>query len=485
MGVAVRDRENDAVLDRLVRDGRKPPERLVLRGGFVITMDPAVGDFTGDVLIRRDVIEAVGPGASAQAGENAFVLDVAGQVVLPGLVDSHVHAWEGAIRGIAPDADFGNYMAITHGGIAKLMSPADVAAGQSVTVAQALNGGVTTIVDNSHNSRTAAHSDAAIEALRSAGIRAVHAVGSPAAGGAGRQLPGDLLRIRDEYFSSPDQLLTLRMFDMTPNTESWTFARDNDFDVVAEMGMWIPDLDALLATGLMGPGHTYNHCAGLTQAQWQLIAAGGAAVNMVPRSDSQFGLGAFIPILHANRLGLQEGISCDNELSYGYDMFTEMRTLVTVQRGLSFGAQFAGESDVPARYGPRDAIRAATIGGALNAGLSDRIGSLTPGKKADVVVLDLDRVPTRPFGSLSGTIVNFAGIGNVDLVLVDGIVRKCRGRLVGIDYETVAAEAERSREALLNAFGVSLEDIRFDRGLNRDPDSADEKVAAVARSSGH
>lgn len=483
--MAVPDRGNDEVLDQLVRNVPEPPERLVLRGGFVITMDPAVGDFAGDVLIRGDVIEALGPGVSAHAGENALVLDVSGEIVLPGLVDSHVHAWEGAIRGIAPDADFGNYMAITHGGIAKFMSPADVAAGQRVTVAQALNGGVTTIVDNSHNSRTAAHSDAAIEALRSAGIRAVHAVGSPAAGVAGQQLPGDLLRLRNEYFSSADQLLTLRMFDMTPNVESWTFARDNDLDVVAEMGMWIPELDALLATGLSGPGHTYNHCAGLTERQWQLIAAGGAAVNMVPRSDSQFGLGAFIPILQANRFGLQEGISCDNELSYGYDIFTEMRTLVTVQRGLSFGAQFGGESDVPARYGPRDAIRAATIGGALNAGLSDRIGSLTPGKRADVVVLDLDRVSSAPFGSLAGTVVNFAGIANVDLVLVDGIVRKCRGRLIGIDYETVVADAERSREALLNQFGVSLDDIRFDRGLNLQPDSEDENVTAVAKSSGH
>jgi cytosine/adenosine deaminase-related metal-dependent hydrolase len=458
---------------------------LLLRGGYVLTMDPAVGDFVGDVLIGHDVVEAVGPGVAADVGEDALLLDLAGQIVLPGLVDSHVHAWEGAIRGIAPDADFGNYMAITHGGIARYMSPEDVAAGQRVTVAQALYGGVTTIVDNSHNSRSAAHSDAAIGALRGAGIRAVHAVGSPAAGAAGQQLPGDLVRLREDYFSSADQLLTLRMFDMTPSVESWTYARDHAFDVVAEMGMWVSDLDVLLASGLAGPGHTYNHCAGLSDAQWRQIADSGAAVNMVPRSDSQFGLGSFIPILQANRLGLQEGISCDNELSYGYDMFTEMRTLVIVQRGLSFGAEFGGEAEVPARYGPRDALRAATVGGALNAGLPDRIGSLTPGKKADILVIDLNTVPTRPFGSLAGTVVNFASVANVDLVFVDGIVRKCRGALVGTHIDTVVADAERSREALLNQFGVSLEDIRFDRGLDLEPDSADEKVAAVAKSSGH
>jgi 5-methylthioadenosine/S-adenosylhomocysteine deaminase len=475
---------NEQALDRLVASAPGRPGRLLLRGGYVLTMDPALGDFVGDVLVRGDAIEAVGPGVGADCTD-ALVVDVGGQIVLPGLVDSHVHAWEGAIRGIAPEADFGNYLAITHGGVARYMSPEDVAIGQRVTAAQAVNGGVTTIVDNSHNSRTAAHSDAAIAALSAAGIRAVHAVGSPTAGGAGRQLPADLLRLRDEYFSSADQLLTLRMFDVTPSGESWTFAAEHGFDVVAEMGLWIEDLDALLATGMMREGHTYNHCAGLTDEQWRLIADSGASVNMVPRSDSQFGLGAFIPIMQANRLGLQEGISCDNELSYGYDIFAEMRTLLTVQRGLSFAAEFAGESDVPARYGPRDALRAATIGGAANAGLAGAVGSLAPGKKADLVVLDLNRVPTQPFGSLTGTVVNFAGIGNVDLVLIDGIVRKCRGHLVGTDYDVIAADAVRSRESLLGQFGVSLDDVRFDRGLDLEPDAADETVTSLAKSSGH
>src|SRR5215467_10640390 len=117
----------DPVLDRLVREPSGRPDRVLLRGGYVLTMDPAHGDFVGDVLIRRDVIEAVGP---ELASDDALVVDVPGQIVLPGFIDSHVHAWEGAIRGIAPDADFGNYMAITHGGIAKLMTPGDIAVGQ-------------------------------------------------------------------------------------------------------------------------------------------------------------------------------------------------------------------------------------------------------------------------------------------------------------------------------------------------------------------
>jgi len=465
----------------LLEQLQRRPGRTLLRGGYVLTLDPELGDFVGDVLLAGDEIEAVGP--QIATGDDAVVVDLGGRIVLPGFVDSHVHAWEGAIRGVAPNADFVEYMAYTHGGVAKDMTPEDIAVGQRITVAQALNCGVTTIVDNSHNSRTPEHSDAAIGALRETGIRAVHAVGSPIAGAAGTHLPADLLRLRDEYFRSSDQLLTLRMFDMAPSPDSWQFAAQNGFDVVAEMGVWIPDLDALLATDLMREGHTYNHCSGLTGEQWRRIAASGAAVNMVPRSDSQFGLGGFVPIIQANRLGLQEGISCDNELSYGYDMFAEMRTLLTVQRGLAFTAQAAGEDDVPPLYGPRDALRAATVGGAINAGLATRVGSLTPGKKADVSVLDLDRVPTKPFGSLAGTVVNYAGAANVAAVFVDGVVKKWEGRLVGLDYDAAVAAAEASRDTLLARLGLSLDEVRFDRRVGLEPDTADERVQAIVRSS--
>jgi cytosine/adenosine deaminase-related metal-dependent hydrolase len=471
------------LLPRLQAQQNDAQRKILFTGGHVVTMDDALGELAADVLVIGDRIEQVAPGLGDSVGADTTVVDVAGCVIMPGFVDSHVHAWEGALRGIAPDADFGNYMAITHGGIAAFMSPADVAIGQRVTAAQALNGGVTTFVDNSHNSRSPEHSDAAIEALRDAGIRAVHAVGSPTAGEAGTHLPADLLRLRDQYFASADQRLTLRMFDITPSPQSWQFASDNGLDIVAEMGMWVPDLDALFGTGLMGPGHTYNHCSGLSPDHWAAIADSGAAINMVPRSDSHFGLGAFVPVLEANRRGIQEGISCDNELSYGYDMFTEMRVLQTVQRGLSFQAEWSGEVDAPARYGARDVLRAATVGGSLNAGLADRIGSITPGKKADLVVLDLDQVPTRLHGSVAGTVVNFAGVANVEAVFVDGIVRKWAGELVDVDHGALVGEAESSRDRLLQAYGTSLEAVRA--GTNIHIEQSDAAVSAIVSSSGH
>jgi len=457
----------------------------VLAGAFIVTMDAALGDLKGDIHVVGDRIARIGPHLASTVSPGTVIVDAADSIIMPGLIDSHVHAWEGQLRGIAPEADFGAYAAMTHGGIAKHMRPDDIGIGQRITAAQAINGGVTTLIDNSHNSRSAAHSDAAVEALQQTGIRAVHAVGAPAAGSGGAQLPADLLRLRAQYFSSEDQLLSLRMFDITPSIATWTYAMQNDFDLVAEMGPWIPNLDALLATGLLREGHTYNHCSGLTTDQWSAIAASGAAVNMAPRSDSHFGLGAFAPIIEANRHAIQEGISCDNELSYGYDMFTEMRTLMTIQRGLSFQLELAGESHVPARYGPRDVLRAATVGGAINAGLSAAVGTIAPGKKADLVVLDLDQVNTKLFGSVVGTVVSYAGIANVDTVFIDGIVKKWAGRLVGVDYDALVTEAIGSREFLLGKVGLSLDTIRLGSTPNVPADDEDQALHAIVSSSGH
>lgn len=417
----------------------------VLRGGHILTQDPALGELVGDIALRGQRIEYVGPALDVD-DRDATVIDVTGKVVLPGFVDAHVHAWEGAFRGTAPDADFGAYMGLTQSGLVPLMSPDDVAIGERITAAQALNGGVTTFVDCCHNNATPEHSDAAIEALLATGIRAVHAVGSPMAGAA--QLPEDLLRLRDKYFSSADQLLTLRMFHVIPTQASWEFAARHELASVNEIGPWVPELDALFATGLMGPHHSFNHCAGLTRQQWRAIADAGVTVNMVPRSDSYFGLGEIIPVIEAQRHGVEVGISCDNEIDYGYDMFTEMRVFQTLQRGLSFAATARGEADVPAPLGVRDVLRAATVGGARNAGLLDSVGSLTPGKKADVIVLDLDTVPTRPVGSVPGAVVNFASAANVDTVFVDGVVRKRAGELVGVDYHALATQAETVRDVL-------------------------------------
>ena len=295
----------------------------------------------------------VGVGAGAEVGDDALRIDASGAVVIPGLVDGHVHAWEGALRGVSPDSGFYDYMALTHGTLGPLMTPEDIAIGQRVTALRALEQGVTTIIDNSHNAPTPDHSDAAVEALDRSGIRAVHASGV-SFGQPGDHVHENLLRLRDRFESLPR--LTLRLMEVGPTVDGWRFAQQHGFGAVAEFGFWTENLDELLASGLLGPHITLDHCAGLSDEQWKAVAASGAAVALVPRSDPHYGLGAVTPVLACNHHGIQEAISSDNEFEYGLDLFTEMRMLMTVQRGGAFAAADAHEPDAPTPYGVRDAL---------------------------------------------------------------------------------------------------------------------------------
>jgi 5-methylthioadenosine/S-adenosylhomocysteine deaminase len=176
-------------------------------------------------------------------------------------------------------------------------------------------------------------------------------------------------------------------------------------------------------------------------------------VNLVPRSDGHYGIAAHSPVLEAARYGFQPGISSDNEVSYGHDLFTEMRVLLTNQRGLAM-TQAADRPEPAAPYTTLHVLRAATVGGALNAGLASQIGAIEEGRKADLVLLRTDQVHIRLHGSPVGTVVNYAGISNVDTVLVNGVPRKWRGQLVGVDYNDLAEQGERSREYVLTAAGL-------------------------------
>lgn len=438
-----------------VSDGWVRGRTVVLAGASVITGGPD-GDLVGDVVIRDDRIVAVGVDSGSDAPDDALRIDASDAVVIPGLVDAHVHAWEGALRGVSPDSGFYDYMALTHGMLGPLMTPVDVAIGQRVTALRALEQGVTTILDNCHNTRTPEHSDAAVEALQDTGIRAVHATGV-GFGQPGEHVHDNLLRLRDRFGSDPR--ITFRLMEVAPTLEGWRFAKEHGFGVVAEFGFWVENIDELLASGLPGPDTVLDHCAGLSDEQWKAVAGCGAAVALVPRSDPHYGLGSVTPVLATNRQGIQEAISSDNEFEYGLDLFSEMRMLMMVQRAGAFAAAQAGDGDAPAPYGVRDAIRAATVGGALAAGLQYEIGTLAQGAKADLTVLSLDRL--RPVASHIGAAVAYATVADVDTVVVDGILRKSGGQLVGVDRAALVRDAEASRDRLLGQIGTSAEDLRF------------------------
>ncbi len=424
---------------------------LLISGATIVSVDPKVGTLDrGDILVHGDTIAAIGPDLTDRCAPDVAVIDGRGSIAVPGFVDAHVHAWEGQLRGIGSMIDFGEYLGLTAFGHGPRYRPEDNYAGTLATALRALDAGITTLVDNAHNAQTPAHSVASVEALLDAGIRGVHAVGSPF-GPPLEHVPSTALALRDRC-AGP--LLNVRLFEVDPTPELWRFARDAGFWVSTELGPHTPGLDdrleALHTEGLFTPEHALNHCYDLSERAWKLIGGSGAAVNLCPRSDAVFGLGSTVaPLEAALRHAAAVGLSNDNELSYGLSMFAEMQALTVRHRGERFRRAAAGDGIEPDPLTPLRLLEFATIGGAGNAGLSHAIGSLAPGKQADVVLVRRpDATGTAPTDPVT-EVTAFAQAGDVDTVLVAGRVLKRDGRLVGIDLDGAREVIDRSRDYLL------------------------------------
>ena len=424
-------------------------QRVLLKGGTIISMDPNLGDLVrADVLIEGNTIAAVGadlPAAGAQ------IIDAANMILIPGLVDCYRHSWEGQLRRINPNAPtLADYSNATHLSFATHYRPQDMYVGGLITALGCIDAGITCVIDNSHNARSAAHSDAAVEALFDSGIRAVHASGAPQAGDWDHQWPQDLVRLQKKYFSSDDQLVSLRMFS-APNRDNWMFARQLGLRITTEFQgpQQAALLDSLWRDRLVRPDNTFNHCGALPERTWQILRDSGANIDVCPRSDAQYGLGEGISAYqHALDHGIKPGFSVDNETSYSSDMFMEMRVAFYMQRAIAQNRKFSGDGNLPAPVLVRDVLECATVNGANCAGLGNKIGSIAPGKEADIVMIRADDINLYPSNNAVGTVVQAADRSNVDTVIIGGRVRKRDGKLVGFDMNRFKRMVEESRSYL-------------------------------------
>jgi len=442
-----------------LRRFERPPaadsrDRILLKGGTIISMDAKVGDLVqGDVLIEGKKIAAIGPTLSAA---DAQVIDARDTIIVPGFVDCHRHSWEAPLRRINPNSPtLADYSNATHLSFAKAYRPQDHYAANYLTAVGCIDAGITCVIDNSHNSRSADHSDAAVEALIDSGVRAVHASGPPTAGDWAHQWPQDLERLQKKYFSSTDQLVTLRMFSGV-NRDNWALARKLGLRITTEFQgpQAAALLDPLAQDKLVGPDNTFNHCGALPEKTWKIFVDGGANINVCPRSDAQYALGEGLCALQtAWNYGIKPGFSVDNETSYSTDMFMEMRVALYLQRAIAQNRRFAGDQNPPKPLMVRDMLYCATMGGAHCAGLDDKIGSLAPGKEADLLLIRADDINLYPSNNAVGTVVQAAERSNIDTVIIGGRVRKYRGQVVGLDVVRLKAMVEESRGHLFSAVG--------------------------------
>lgn len=428
-------------------------------GGAVVTMDPRLGDLPhGDVLISGTTITAVGADLSDHPGAaGAERVDTTGRIVAPGFVDTHRHAWQAQMRRTIPDVgDLGGYVASTLARIAPAYTPHDMYVGTRLAALTALDAGITTMLDFSHNSRSAAHSDAAVQALAGTGIRGVHASMGPHFGTWDRQWPADLSRLRSAL---PDSV-TLRLAALATaevagpglayGPELAAVARDLGIGVSIDAVFGQASSEAILGwekQGLLGPHMSLIHATGLTPDAWRAIGSTGTTISLAPTSDTQIGLETAVPAVdEALGAGVRPGLSIDVEVALAGDMFTPMRTLLAIQR------MRAVESGLP-RITTRDVLGFATLDGARSIGLGSATGSLTPGKQADLLVVEAEAINNMPLNDAVGTLVLGADPRNISTVLVAGRTLKAQGRLLDVDLDRLRHEVTASRDAILRAAG--------------------------------
>ena len=436
----------------------------LLRNGTVITA-AAEGEVLegADILITNGTIAAIGRGLDAGDAE---VIDITGRIVLPGFVDTHRHTWQSVIREIASDWSLTEYLAGLHTGLSKHFRPEDTYAGNYLGALEALDSGITTLVDWSHNLATPAHADAAIQALKDTGMRAVfaHGGGSKQWGAplpSPNNHPDDARRIREEYFSDNTGLVTMAMALRGPqftlpevNAYDFALAKDLDLRVTVHVGdgYWGKSgpILKLQKDGLLSDRTTYVHCNTLSDEELRIIADSGGSASVSPDVEMQMGHG-FPATGRLIKAGIRPAFSIDVCSSNGGDMFGTMRTAVGMQRALD-NAPAVETGEVIERIGLScaEVIRFATIDGANAAGLGHVTGSLEVGKAADIVVLDDRSLAITPMNNPFGAVVYGAHPGLVKDVFVEGRHVKKNGALVGVDYDKLKAMALASRDHIIS-----------------------------------
>jgi 5-methylthioadenosine/S-adenosylhomocysteine deaminase len=429
------------------------PSRILFKGGTLLTLDPHVpSPPIGDVLVEADRIVAVG--ASVQC-DGAEVIDAAGSIVMPGLIDAHHHMWLGVMRRMMPNVDdLFEYIDVVAEKLGAHYRPLDIFLSTRLTALASLDAGVTTIVDACHSSRSPEHTDAALAALEGAGIRALHMVGAAMDKGAPTaHLPRDLERLADQW-NHDGGLVRVGLFGQL-NLDWWKVARSLDLSILTE---FIGDLAKLgpefAKQGVLGPHNIFNHCTRLPAQTWKLLADSGVNITVNPRSDALFGFDdETFAYQQAVDHGLTPALGIDLDTAFGSDLFGEMHALFGQQRSAMRYRRLRGESNVPAPISVAAVLAAATINGARAAGLERSIGTLTPGKQAAIIMVRTDGIGVFPVGNAIGTIVQAVERADVDTVMVAGEMRKRAGRLLDVDLPKLGAEVNASREYLLHASG--------------------------------
>jgi len=432
--------------------------RILLKGGVVLTMDRQLGDFAkADVLIEYGRIREIRPDIAAP---DAFVVDASNRVITPGFIDTHSHSYQGILRNILSngrvDPDYNRDIIAK---ITQAYTVQDAYIGMLATALGMIDMGTTGVVDVSQVNNTPEHSDALIKALQASGIRAVfgYSAGAP---GADMKHPQDVARLKKTYFSSKDQLLTLAL-GIGPDPKQFQVARDNDVPVVAHLRNTLPQRDdgsrltTLQKAGLLKAGDEFIHLLHMPPEPLKVIKDSGCHVSLSTGIEMTMGHG--IPaIQNVLDVGLEPSLSSDHALTLTSDMFSMMRMTGVVQRYGVYQREVNGDKNAPKLLTCRELLEFATINGARAMNADSKVGTLVPGKEADLLMLKADSIDIWPLNNAYGSVVGLMGPSHVEAVFIAGQVKKWRGSLVGVDMPKVLANMQEARDAVLKRANFAM-----------------------------
>ena len=428
---------------------------MLVRNGLVMTLDPALGDLEGgDVLIEGERVAAVARGLQAPVG--CEIIDATGCIVMPGLINAHIHTWQLGLRGIGSDwvssRDYGKNI---HSGMAKLYEPEDNYVANLLGALVQLNGGVTTLFDWCHNLRNPEMTDASIDGLEESGIRAVFGHGTSKPPPAPGETPHwevphpreEIRRLRAGRLASNDRLVTLAMAILGPDDATYEVARENilmarEFGVISSAHTWgrsgkrfTPDgMWRLAKEGLLGPDHNVSHGNNFEDDELHMILDHGCTISATPLTE-MLNNDRVALLGRVTSRGVMPSLGTDVDPYFNASMLAVTRHAFQHQREIdnrTLAATGQWPSKTPHATTTRKALQWTILGGAIALRLDGKIGTLTPGKLADLILVRSDGLaafPALPGGDPAHVVVNYAEQADVDTVLVGGQVRKRHGKL--------------------------------------------------------
>jgi cytosine/adenosine deaminase-related metal-dependent hydrolase len=419
---------------------------FVIRGGYIITMNRAAGDIpAGDVHVRNGAIIEVAPSIAAPGAET---IDAQGMIVMPGFIETHSHCWNALLKNMRrPGVE---YFPLKEA-FGKYHTPIDYYRAVRLFMTDALNAGITTVINYAHNTQSPAHVDAEIRAMMESGLRGRYAYSGPDPYPNDKTIDfDDVLRVKRTFFSRPDNLIDLG-YGLRPSTplsapltaypQEFRFAVDNGLPIILHSGSrpGVMNPAKLQAEGF-SKNMIFVHSLMFDQKDREVMAETGTSNSFSLYNDLRNQLRSELreQILDMVRLGVNVCLSHDATSLNPTSMFDQMRLAWHIATGVP------GTPLEKMRLTQTQCLEMGTINGAKAMGIANKTGLLESGKRADIILLRATDINMLPFHDGHSAVLHSANTSNVDTVIVDGKVLKFGGRILSVNVDDVRREAMES-----------------------------------------